>query len=218
MFKTVRRFCLAPHSICELLLKQSWQRYSTNDLELIAVVWALEQFKYYLYGAHFKLQTDNQALLSALKKNRGNKTYQSSLTRFVDRLLPFHFSIEHIPGKKMGFAYYLPLDANIQEYCNFSILGGKATGIYRFINGFYGLTDMLATFRKIIDKTLEIVHSKFAFLDNILIITKSSLNGHEQEIDKVLNLLDKEKLAIKLQKCEFAKPNLTWLGLKLHPN
>ena len=66
---------------------------------------------------------------------------------------------------------------------------------------------MPATFQKTIDKTLEGIHSKFAFLDDILIITKGSLNehlnGNEHEKDKVLNLLEKENLAIKLQKCEF---------------
>ena len=82
-------------------------RYSTNELELLAVVWSMEHFKYYLYGSEFILQTDHQALLTALKENRGNKTYQSRLTRWVDRLLPFHFSVEHLPGKNMGFANYL---------------------------------------------------------------------------------------------------------------
>ena len=82
-------------------------RYSTNELELLAVVWPMEHFKYYLYGSGFILQTDHQALLTALKENRGNKTYRSRLTRWVDRLLPFHFSVEHIPGKNMGFADYL---------------------------------------------------------------------------------------------------------------
>ena len=67
----------------------------------------MEHFKYYLYGSEFILQKDHQALLTALKENRGNKTYQSRLTRWVDRLLPFHFSVEHIPGKNMGFADYL---------------------------------------------------------------------------------------------------------------
>ena len=83
------------------------ERYSTNELELLAIVWALEHFKYYLYGNKFTLQTDHQALLSALKNNRGNKTYQSRLSRWVDRLLPFNFIIEHIPGKNMGSADYL---------------------------------------------------------------------------------------------------------------
>ena len=82
-------------------------RYSTNELELLAEVWSLEHFKYYLYGSKFILQTDHQALLTALKENRGNKTYQSRLARWVDRLLEFHFTVEHVPGKNMGFADYL---------------------------------------------------------------------------------------------------------------
>ena len=72
----------------------------------------MKHFKYYLYGSHFTLQTDHQALLSALKNNRGNKTYQSRLTRRVDRLLPFHFKVEHIAGKDMGFADYLSRHPN----------------------------------------------------------------------------------------------------------
>ena len=69
----------------------------------------------------------------------------------------------------LKYAYIqIPLDENIQKHCNFSILGGRATGTYRFINGFYGLQDMPATFQKTIDKTLQNVTTKFAFLDDIL--------------------------------------------------
>ena len=96
-----------PVSYASRFLNKIEERYSTNELELLAIVWALENFKYYLYGNKFTLQTDHQALLSALKNNRGNKTYQSRLSRWVDRLLPFNFLIEHIPGKNMGFADYL---------------------------------------------------------------------------------------------------------------
>ena len=83
------------------------ERCSTNELELLAIVWTLEHFKYYVDGNKFTLQTDHQALLSALKNNRGNKTYQSRLSRWADRLLPFNFTIEHIPGENMGFADYI---------------------------------------------------------------------------------------------------------------
>ena len=82
------------------------QKYSTNELELLAFVWSLEHFKYYLFGSKFELQTVHQALLSALKNNRGNKTYQSHLTHWADRLLPFHFKVQHVPGKNMGIADY----------------------------------------------------------------------------------------------------------------
>ena len=69
-------------------------------------------------------------------------------------------------------------------YKNTAILGGKASGTYHFINVFYGLTYMPTTFQKTIDKTLESVLSKFAFLDDILIITKGSLNSHKKEFEK----------------------------------
>ena len=72
----------------------------------------MEHFKLYLQGSEFTLQTDHQVLLTALKENRGNKTYQRRLTRWVDRLLPFNFNIEHIPGKQMGFADYFSRNPN----------------------------------------------------------------------------------------------------------
>ena len=101
-----------PIAYASRFLNKNEQSYSINELELLAVVWSLEHFKYYLFGSHFTLQTDHQALLSALKNNRGNKRYQSRLTRWVDRLLPFHFKVEHIAGKDMGFADYLSRHPN----------------------------------------------------------------------------------------------------------
>ena len=95
-----------PIACASRFLNTNEQKYSIKELELLSVVWSLEHFKYYLYGSRFTLQTDHQALLSALKDNRGNKTYQSRLTRWVDRLLPFNFSVEHIAGKNMGVADY----------------------------------------------------------------------------------------------------------------
>ena len=40
----------------------------------------------------------------------------------------------------------IPLDEDTAKQCNFNIIGAQATGTYRFNNGFYGLTDMLADF------------------------------------------------------------------------
>ena len=96
-----------PIAFASRFLNNLDSRYSTNQLELLAVVWVLEHFEYYLYGSEFLLQTDHKALLTALKENRGNKTYQSRLSRWVDRLLPIHFSVEHLSGKNMWFADYL---------------------------------------------------------------------------------------------------------------
>ena len=64
----------------------------------------MEHYKNYLYGSEFEIATDHKALLSALSPNHGNETYHSRLTRWVDRLLPFNFTIKHLAGKDMGFA------------------------------------------------------------------------------------------------------------------
>ena len=42
-----------------------------------------------------------------MKENRSNKSYNSRLTRWIDRLLTFQFDIEHLPGAKMGLVDYI---------------------------------------------------------------------------------------------------------------
>ena len=97
----------------------------------------------------------------------------------------------------------IPLGDSIAEHCNFNIFGEKATGTYRFINGFYGLTDMPATFQKTIDKTLHGCKNHFAFLDDILIATKGKIKEDEETLNSILNKLDTEGLSLNLRKCQF---------------
>ena len=87
-------------------------RYSINELELLGVVWSIEHFKYYLYGKTFTVITDHRALLSIMRENRANKSYNSQLTCSVDRLLPSDFTIDHLPGSKMGLVDYISRDHN----------------------------------------------------------------------------------------------------------
>ena len=56
-----------------------------------------------------------------MRENRANKSYNSRLTRWVDRLLPFDFAIDHLPGSKMGLFDYISRDpqqkaVNISAY------------------------------------------------------------------------------------------------------
>ena len=83
------------------------EKYSINELELLAVVWAVEHFKNYLYGIKFQVVSDHKALATVLKSNKGNRTYSSRLTRWDDCLLPFDYGIFHAPGRTIGIADYL---------------------------------------------------------------------------------------------------------------
>ena len=75
-------------------------QYSTNELEILRVVWAFS--KNYLYVAEFEIVKDHKALLLVLNARQSNKTMHSRLTCWVNRLLPFNFKVKHIPGKEMG--------------------------------------------------------------------------------------------------------------------
>ena len=96
-----------PIAFASRFLNSSEERYNVNELELLGVVWSIGYFKNDLYGKHITVITNHRALLSIMKENRLNKSYNSRLTRWVDRLLLFQFDIEHLPGAKMGLVDYL---------------------------------------------------------------------------------------------------------------
>ena len=74
---------------------------SISELELLAVVWGLEKFRFYLYGKKVHLYTDHQALELLIKRNRSNKQNSARLTRWLDRLTHFDISIQHIASSKL---------------------------------------------------------------------------------------------------------------------
>ena len=78
-----------------------------NELELLAVVWALEQFRNYVYGTQFTVISDHEALTKLLKNNKRIKTLTSRLTKWVDRLLLFDFEKAEWSKKSTGIADYL---------------------------------------------------------------------------------------------------------------
>ena len=90
-----------------------------------------------------------------------------------------------------------PLDDSVSKHCNFSIVCGKFTGTYRFKAGFYGLTGV------------------FCFLDDILIVSKSSILDHNKTVENVLERLDDEGFALKGSKCKVSKKSLTCLGFNI---
>ena len=89
------------------ILNANEEKYSVNELELFGAVWFFEYFKYFFLGKSFTVITDHIALLSIKKEQISNKSYNSRLTRYLDRLLLFDFNIEQIPGAKMGLVSYL---------------------------------------------------------------------------------------------------------------
>ena len=98
--------CKATHFASRFLTTFE-QKDSINELELLAVVWAMKIFRNFVYGTHFEIVSDQRALTAILNGNWAKKTYSSRLTRWVDRLLPFQFTVKHEPGRTLEMADYL---------------------------------------------------------------------------------------------------------------
>ena len=88
-------------------LNDTEKNYSIGELELLAVVWGLEKFRFHLYGKKVYLYTDHQALEPLIKRNRCNKQYSARLTRWLDQLAHFDIAIQHIAGSNLKFTDYL---------------------------------------------------------------------------------------------------------------
>ena len=58
-------------------------------------------------------------------------------------------SILYFTVLDLKYAYsQIRLTADTAKQCNFNIVGGQATGTYRFLTGFYGLADMPTNFKR----------------------------------------------------------------------
>ena len=96
-----RKWRIKTNSFCQPILKRRRKKYSIGELELLAVVWGLERFRFQLYGKQVQLFSDHQALEPRLKRNKTNKQYSARLTRWLDRLNHFDICLKHTAGKEI---------------------------------------------------------------------------------------------------------------------
>ena len=110
----------------------------------------------------------------------------------------------------------IPLNKATREQYNFSLIGGNATGTYKFQTEFYGLKDMPAEFQKAVDLTLTSCNNIYAYLGDVPMVTKGSIETHRQKLQTVLTKLHEENLAIYLNKCKFACKQIEWLCFNIN--
>lgn len=76
-------------------LTRAEQKYSATERECLAVIWAVERFRPYIEGTHFKIITDHYSLLWL----HNLKDPQGRLARWALRLQPYSFTLIHRKGK-----------------------------------------------------------------------------------------------------------------------
>lgn len=73
------------------------KKYSSYELEALAIIEGVKKFRHYLYGKTFKIVTDCQAFQKTLHK----KDLTTRVARWVLLLEEYNYVIEHRPGSKM---------------------------------------------------------------------------------------------------------------------
>jgi hypothetical protein len=76
-------------------LKDHEKKYATHDLELVAIVHALNKWRHYLMGRRFELRTDH----NVLKYLFDHPTLNARQSRWLEFLCEYDFDIKHIKGK-----------------------------------------------------------------------------------------------------------------------
>ena len=78
-------------------------RYDIQNKEMLAIVWCCRRFYKYLYGSHFTIQTDCQALCMLNSKLSNN----ARVVRWQLEMQSYDFRVEIIKGKDNGCADFL---------------------------------------------------------------------------------------------------------------
>ena len=168
-----------------------------------------------------KLALDSKVLIKAIHKN---KYQMSNIDSLIDSIS------QHINDSNQGDKIYfstidlkyaysqLKLHPDTSRHCNFNIICGDSTGMYRFKTGFYGLTDKPAEFQKAMDFSLVCLTNTHRFLDNIIVVSKGSKESHLKYLYKCLQKLDADNLRMNLSKCHFEKHQINWLGFTFSEN
>ena len=97
-------------------------------------------------------------------------------------------------------------------------------GLFEFLRMPQGLCNSPATWQRLIDSILGDLQGVFVYMGDIILVT-SEFEAHLKLLETVLERLSEAGLTVNLDKCNFCRPELTYLGyvvnsegLKVDPN
>jgi hypothetical protein len=94
------------HPICfaNRKLSQVERNYTTNEREGLAMIYALQKFRHYLLGSHFKFFTDHSALKYLVNKH----VLEGRICRWLLLFQEFSFKVIVKPGRHNVGLDHLP--------------------------------------------------------------------------------------------------------------
>uniref|UniRef100_A0A7M5XNH5 Endonuclease n=1 Tax=Clytia hemisphaerica TaxID=252671 RepID=A0A7M5XNH5_9CNID len=92
-----------PVSYASRSLSPVERRYSPLERECLAVTYALERFRLYLYGLYFTIKTDHKPLVPIFSSPM--KSITPRIENLVIKAMPYNFKMVYQPGKFNGADY-----------------------------------------------------------------------------------------------------------------
>lgn len=90
-------------------------------------------------------------------------------------------------------------------------------GLYEYLYMPFGLRNAASTFQRYVDHIFMDCECVFIYLDDILVYSDSE-NNHYKDLEKVFKILKDNNLRISLDKCEFFKDRIDFLGFEITSN
>jgi hypothetical protein len=89
----------------------------------------------------------------------------------------------------------------------------KKQGLFEWLVMPFGLCDAPTTFMRVMNDVFRPFIDNFfiLYLDHILVFSRT-WDEHVMHVNQVLDVLKREKLYLKLSKCDFGKTSLVYLG------
>jgi hypothetical protein len=85
-----------PVAFTSRALNKQEQNYSTTEIEILAIVWAIKHFRPYLFGRYFEIFTDHRPLIYLFTQVDPS----SRLNKFRHTLMGYNFSVTYVKGKE----------------------------------------------------------------------------------------------------------------------
>lgn len=152
---------------------------------------------------------DSRKLNSVTKRDAYNLPYISEI---LDNLR----DARYLSSLDLSKAFWqIPIAEEDREKTAFYVPG---RGTMRFKTTAFGLCNVPATQQRLVDALFgEVDHKIFAYLDDIVIVS-SSFDEHVSLLLRVLDKLRYANLTINLDKCEFFRSSLKYLGYVVDAN
>lgn len=173
------------HPICfaSRTLNDHERNYSATEKELLAIVWATNYFRPYLYGVKFEILSDHQPLRWLFVKSQC-KELNPRLYRWIIKLSDFNLTVNYLKGKDNQIADFLSrIDNNSGDI---NVLNTSPS------SSLYNNIDDCAT----IHSQLEESQNHIPILDTVVNRFKTQLILTDNKTREVMNVHGNRKIYI----------------------